>query len=679
MPLVIAAAGFIGRQVVQIAVTLGLIELADKTLFPLVESAVAKVATAFGTDEETAKDIVANEWIDYVEAVGIGALTLKSRLPLRVADYLKFSTRGVAKRPLPATVAPKVSAAKATTVAASAASAEVMTQTIQSIAMIRKVPLSMVSEVVSFIQSKIGTALFATLVVAQFIDFAAWNSSAYQGTFQKFWSIFGLEPDKTYGGPRVASQEVFDKVYTALQNEGARTITHPDTGEKLPFNQQNALLVVDKVASKLFIETGEVKSKALLGLTLALVTFGTATTAAGATYTTAQGGGSTSAVVAVTPQIKIFTGVISGGTLGLPQEFVARPDDLIQSEDELRAAIKNNLAAAVASLPGRFFYEIGIVNSVKTKSGFTQKGAPIKIVSGYTTTGKPRYKTIYHKFAVMKLGVTDENGRVVKLGTVNLGPLNPADYNATPEALRSIEKTISAETFTTNINEIAQVVSSQPVQVSSVPTSAPPSASQSVVLPTQTRPQDRFGKPLPVEGEVFRVVGDKIRSSLYKVIAGQIVSIGQPQGVANARLEDNGKIYEPGSITPAWGPNNSVRILTQGFNGVWWSVIQAGDVYDKQNGAGAYDRLNEYNMADLQEHVRLNGSLTAKTNKTKYTSGQTATSLAEFFAANGLALPSLAERAQLYESAGLGPASTYVGTAEQNNKLLGWLKSLLVS
>lgn len=675
MPLVIAAAGFIGRQVVQIAVTLGLIELADKTLFPLVESAVAKVATAFGTDEETAKDIVANEWIDYVEAVGIGALTLKSRLPLRVADYLKFSTRGVTKRPLPATVAPKVSAAKAASVSASAASAEVVSQIAATVSKSRGVPLTVVRDVAQIVIGFIGVPIGFGVVLVNALDLGAWNTSAYQGTFQRFFALFGLEPDATFGGPRVASQEVFNKVYTALQNEGARTITNPDTGEKLPFNQQNALLVIDKVASKLFIETGEVKAKALLGATLLLITFGTATTAAGATYTTAQSGSSTSAVVAVTPQIKIFTGVISGGTLGLPQEFVARPDDLIQSEDELRAAIKNNLAAAVASLPGRFFYEIGIVNSVKTKSGFTQKGAPIKIVSGYTTTGKPRYKTIYHKFAVMKLGVTDENGRVVKLGTVNLGPLNPADYNATPEALRSIEKTISAETFTTNINEIAQVVSSQPVQVSSVPTSAPPSASQSVVLPTQTRPQDRFGKPLPIEGEVFRVVGDKMRSGLYRVISGQIVSIGQPQGVANARLEDNGKIYEPGSVTPAWGPNNNVRILTQGFNGVWWSVIQAGDVYDKQNGAGAYEKLNEYNMADLQEHVRLNGSLTAKTNKTKYTSGQTATSLAEFYAANGLALPSLAERAQLYESAGLGAVSTYVGTAEQNNKLLGWLKS----
>ena len=41
----------------------------------------------------------------------------------------------------------------------------------------------------------------------------------------------------------------------------------------------------------------------------------------------------------------------------------------------------------------------------------------------------------------------------------------------------------------------------------------------------------------------------------------------------------------------------------------------------------------------------------------------------------GQALPSLSERAKLYESKGLGSAASYAGTAEQNTSLLGKLQA----
>ncbi len=56
------------------------------------------------------------------------------------------------------------------------------------------------------------------------------------------------------------------------------------------------------------------------------------------------------------------------------------------------------------------------------------------------------------------------------------------------------------------------------------------------------------------------------------------------------------------------------------------------------------------------------------------TSTSQATTLYEFFTAQGQKLPSLADRAILYQSLGLGQSSLYVGTAEQNTKLLNELK-----
>lgn len=56
--------------------------------------------------------------------------------------------------------------------------------------------------------------------------------------------------------------------------------------------------------------------------------------------------------------------------------------------------------------------------------------------------------------------------------------------------------------------------------------------------------------------------------------------------------------------------------------------------------------------------------------------GANATTLSDWYAANGLALPSLSARATAYQTFGLGQASYYTGTAEQNLRLLNQLKAI---
>lgn len=55
--------------------------------------------------------------------------------------------------------------------------------------------------------------------------------------------------------------------------------------------------------------------------------------------------------------------------------------------------------------------------------------------------------------------------------------------------------------------------------------------------------------------------------------------------------------------------------------------------------------------------------------------GSSATTLYEWYTAQGLSLPSVSERSAVYESLGLGPKSYYTGTAEQNVRLLAALKA----
>ena len=54
--------------------------------------------------------------------------------------------------------------------------------------------------------------------------------------------------------------------------------------------------------------------------------------------------------------------------------------------------------------------------------------------------------------------------------------------------------------------------------------------------------------------------------------------------------------------------------------------------------------------------------------------GKNATTLTEWYQAQGQALPSVGVRAQTYQGLGLGQSSFYTGTAEQNTKLLNALK-----
>lgn len=52
-----------------------------------------------------------------------------------------------------------------------------------------------------------------------------------------------------------------------------------------------------------------------------------------------------------------------------------------------------------------------------------------------------------------------------------------------------------------------------------------------------------------------------------------------------------------------------------------------------------------------------------------------AKTLAEYYSGIGKPLPSISERAKIYESSGLGSANTYVGSAQQNTALLGKLSA----
>lgn len=473
-----ALAAFFLRQLVLIGVQLGIFWAIDKYITPLLNSAISSVVQKFGVSEADAEAILHNEYLTMIESFGLTVAASRAKLPLAVLDRLGIKAGNTTRKKLSAAGEAKVQAAKGTAAKTVIPTAEAIESVAKTVAQARGVSLSKSTQVAEKIIAFFGVPIGIGLLITNTIDFAAWNSSAYQGSFQRIFSVFGLTPDRQMLTSKILSQEVWDKVYNAYKLEGAVGISDPFKNQTVLFSPQALVDLVDKVAAGILVETGGATAKQVLGATHQLVIIKPTTSAAPAASSTSSGSsGSSSSNSANAPvqQIQVYTGIVAGGTLGVPSEFIARPDDMIQNTQELKAAAKNNLAAFVTALPGRFYYEIGIVSSVKSPAGFTVKGDAVRIVSGYNSNGTPRYKTVYNKFAVMKVGVRNEVGTAVKLATITLGPVNVVDFQPTNNDLQDLAGTITQEMFTSEIGDIKQINTPNNVVVNNDPVPAPTS------------------------------------------------------------------------------------------------------------------------------------------------------------------------------------------------------------
>lgn len=404
-------------------------------------------------------------------------------------------------------------------------------------------------------------------------------------------------------------------------------------------------------------------------------------------------------------QIKIYTGVVSSGTLGLPQEFVARQDDMIDSVAELTAAAKNNLAAFIAALPGKFYYEVSIVPTVKTKAETTIKGGAVQIVSGYTTKGAPKYKTVYNKFAVLKLGVLDANGKSVTLGTITLGPVNASQFNPTPDDLAGVNSNIKTDTFTTDLSSVQTVIAPQGISVATTP---PPNPNP----PTGLLASATLNTSSAASGGTSKFIASNVTFSIPS--GGQIFIQQNPHNITPIVYGRSGnvvRLFDLSSLVPL--TQRGGQGYYTDISGVERPVTNIGQVWDDgiarfeaKTGLIYYD-LPQQNPADLYSAFKIGPYSSLPDQLTGFsgtdpfgqfiaflgallpggnidisgngagTNGAAAstTTLKDYYAALGKPLPSVEDRGLLYESYGLGAASTYTGTTEQNNRLLAFLKT----
>lgn len=555
------------RYVVMAGIQIGAFSAAQAFL----EKALDGIATFFvsteGVTNAEAEDSIAAEIVAFAGALGANAFLIRSRLPVRWADKVSKSIR-----------APKVTST-GTLKGAPATAAAV--EKFRNFGFVGKT------------MSTLGLSFVASLpwlpsLLQNFLDQGTFNPTNANRALQAvgLGGVFQwpTAPKELQPGTYTAGE--FLELFEQLSAAGAVGINNTFEQQSQVWDKGNLSQLINTIVGDLVIR-GKKSDKTAIRAELSkyIISRGGGSlpaTFSPSTYSPTQSVFSTNAPT----QIQIYTGVISNGALGTASEFVARPDDMINSVDELKAAAKNNLASFVQALPGKFYYELAIVNSIKTRGGFTQKGESVKVISGYNKDGKPRYKTVYHKFAVLQLGVLDETGRSVKLAKIVLGPVDAVGFQPTGAQLQDVAKLITPELFTSDIGQVNTIITPAPV----------------VVTPTQpTNPNPPAYSPAPTPSPA----GGTAYQAPAPVAPAPVVSA---------------PVNPPPVATPVQAPPPPKPSLTP-----------------------------------QQQAIK------------------NATTLFDAYSAIG-GLPSISQRANIYASWGLGAASTYTGTAEQNNRYLAELK-----
>lgn len=623
MPAALAA---LIRVIIQATVQTGILLSVSAILGPIVDKAKQLVADAFDLTPDEAADTVANEVIDALAMVGIIGVSIRTKLPTIVAEKLGFTSKGYLKRPL----SPKVPKAAQSTTAPVAVATTVTDATIAKaaaeVATKRGVSLAVVQSVMSTIIAVIGVPVGIGLLITNTIDFGAWNSSAYQGTFQRFLSIFGLEPDKDSRQPRTTSVDTFNKIYAGFQTQGASTINDPYKNTIVPFNRNNLLDLADNLAGQILIEKGQVQTKTLLAAMIPFIAYQNkpASTSTTTTQTTTQ-------TTTTTPKVQVFTGVVSQGTLGNGIVFSPRSNDMIDDVNELVDSASVNLANFLTALPSRVIYEIKIVSSITTKDGFTQRGSTNQIQVGTYSNGAPKYKTVTNKFAVLNLYILTDKGTKSKIAVVNVGPVNAVNFQVSRDDLDAVAKRLQTVVTTQDIKQITNIVSDTPI---------------TVTAPTEVQ------APLPNYNISAKVPND-LGYAFYKRPADK-------SNPASYIVVPNYKFYNP----------EYQQITEEEYRRA------TGDKKDYTNSGyqivnGVFTQMSTYKPSDTNPLPTQ--SELAKANL-PWSGSLQATSIAYFYDPNGKNYPTVAERALLYEQYGLGSKNLYIGSAEQNIQLLAKLK-----
>ena len=476
MPLLGVAAYAFLRQVVMAIASGAVVTAAQELMDGTFKELVYEIRDTEGVTEQDAKDIVANVLSDLALNSASIMVVLKTGAGVKVAEWLGLTSRKYGKAVL--------------TPAASTAVAKISADGGKGI--VKRV-LGRLGKILGK-----GTGIFWLFAALTQIVEPLW----YQpGQIQRVLQAVGIDVDVPGAagtqapGPFSADSSVtFTDFAKSIEAAGVKGIQNPGAYQSQLYSRENLANLVNYVYGQELLAGRNLKVADLLPkLSQYLV---------GASSSTALPSPTTS--VTTTPSIpKVYTGIVSQGVIGKGLSFTPRPDDLIESVEELRQAAANNLAPFLETILGKIIYEVKIVSSIITKDGFKQTGTVQQIKTGVTTSGAPKYKTVVNKFATLNLYVLTDKGVRSKISTIVLGPTNSAKLTVGINDIREVETSLPSLVTTSDINEIKGIETAQSVTVSTPRvdggTSVPALDTGSVVTPAS---------PVSTQGQTAPAVGN---------------------------------------------------------------------------------------------------------------------------------------------------------------------------
>lgn len=491
------------RQIIMAVVSGAIVTGAQELLDGTFKELVYEIKDTEGVTEQDAKDIVGNILVDLAVNSASIMFILRSGAGVKVAEWLGLKSRNFSK----------------------AALTPAATKAAEKLAVAGGTPMAkrLMSRLVKILGK--GTGVFWLFAALTQIVEPLW----YQpGQIQKVLNSIGFDIEVPGSGVAEApgpfskdSSVTFSDFAKSIEAAGVKGINNPGAYQSQLYSRENLANLVNYVYGQEILAGRNPKVADLLPLLSKYLV--------GASFTASVPSPTTS--VTTNPSIpKVYTGIVSQGVIGKGLAFTPRPDDLIESVEELRQAAANNLAPFLETVLGKIIYEVKIVSSIITKDGFKQTGTVQQIRTGQTATGAPKYKTVVNKFATLNLYVMTDRGVRSKISTIVLGPTNSAKLTIGVNDIREVETSLPSLVTTNDISEITGIETSQPVTIStpgaSGGTSVPASDTGSVVTPAS---------PISTPAPVSDTKGNN---------ALTLFDWYQSRGLPLARVESRAILYE---------------------------------------------------------------------------------------------------------------------------------------
>jgi len=257
------------RYIIMAAIQLGMWYLIEKFGLPLFNKAVENIMITSGVSEETAKDIMANKILLAFEEVGMFAVTSKTKLPVKVAEYLGFTSKGWAKRKIAAEVETKILAAEKTA-ATIGGETENAIPAISKILANKGIVKAGVAILVLDIVAKTISIPTQVYALAQYIDYANWQGP-YQPFFQKLLTFIGIPAPTPLPRASVISPDNWKRIYATIEELKPLGVSFPFSDVDKPYSNKNLADLVDEVAANILKNGGQATFKTVFGAVLPLI------------------------------------------------------------------------------------------------------------------------------------------------------------------------------------------------------------------------------------------------------------------------------------------------------------------------------------------------------------------------------------------------------------------------